>query len=138
MIEADLEAAWLTELGHDLRARRDAEYLYTAAAVALFGGVAWGVAGPHGRAFYILTIVGVLAVVIAVAYKIRDDLKNYITIWNARTELFKRLSKRAGADEIFRDIINKKPGQGYVFSIWVLAISALLPGVSCILGFYSN
>ncbi len=139
MTESDLEAVWLTELGHDLRARRDAEYFYTAAAVALFGGVAWGVAGQHhGRAFYIWTIVGVFAVAAAVAYKIYADHKNYDTIWSSRRELFKRLSKRPGADEIFSIIKDKKPGKGFAFSILVLLLSALLPVFSCISGLFSN
>jgi hypothetical protein len=37
-----VQLEWLREQGADLRARTQAEYLYTAAALALFGGVCWG------------------------------------------------------------------------------------------------
>ena len=43
----DIELVWLEQLGADLRARTQAEYLYTAAAVAAFGGVCWGVAAQQ-------------------------------------------------------------------------------------------
>ena len=39
----DLRIQWVIESGADLRARTQAEYLYTAGALAMFGGVSWGV-----------------------------------------------------------------------------------------------
>jgi hypothetical protein len=54
-----LQQKWLAECGDDLRARTQAEYLYTAAALAMIGGVCWGalsVKDVYGRQVLLLRL----------------------------------------------------------------------------------
>jgi len=85
------QLAWLKECGADLRARTQAEQLYTAAALTLFGGVCWGVASQHR----IRTIAAALFVITLVTYavcrKIFEDHKVYLKISASRAKTAKSL-----------------------------------------------
>ena len=85
----NVQLEWLKELGADLRARTQAEYLYTAAALALFGGVCWGVAALPKTGCWVA--IGVAAVAVLISWKIAADHETYRTIWKARGIIIKRV-----------------------------------------------
>jgi hypothetical protein len=77
-----IQLEWLKEQGADLRARTQAEYLYTAAALAFYGGVCWGVgAAPKSG---LLVAVGIAFVAGLISWKIAADHRTYSRIWRAR------------------------------------------------------
>jgi hypothetical protein len=85
--EADrfkVQVDWLKEQGADLRARTQAEYLYTAAALALSGGVI--AAQQNGWPRVLVAIVALLIV-----WKIIADHETYRRIWKSRREIIERL-----------------------------------------------
>ena len=57
-----VQLEWLKEQGADLRARTQAEYLYTAAALALFGGVCWGITAQQCGRSRVPVVSGVVIV----------------------------------------------------------------------------
>ena len=73
----DIELTWLEQLGADLRARTQAEYLYTAASVAAFGGVCWGVAAQQNRCLGYVAVLAIGLLAVAVWRKIWEDHKVY-------------------------------------------------------------
>ena len=85
----NVQLEWLKELGADLRARTQAEYLYTAAALALYGGVCWGVAALPKTGCWVA--IGVAAVAVLISWKIAADHETYRTIWKARGIIINRL-----------------------------------------------
>jgi hypothetical protein len=74
----------LKEQGADLRARTQAEYLYTAGALALFGGVCWGIPPQQSCGSRVLFAIGVVIVATLISWKIVADHEAYRTIWIAR------------------------------------------------------
>ena len=126
----DIELTWLEQLGADLRARTQAEYLYTAAAVAAFGGVCWGVAAQpnpkHCLAYAAILAIGLLAA--AVSFKIWRDHKVYKDIWRDRVRIVGKLSQRPNSTYIFPDQIKGKPGRGYLSS-WLVLLAAAVGAI---------
>ena len=151
----EIQLAWLRECGADLRARTQAEYLYTAAALTLFGGVCWGVASQHR----LLTIIAALFVIALVTYtvcrKIFEDHKVYLDIWTSRSnaanslesnesenlpDIFPEKIKQSanGSDHAFslrvllKEVLEPDKSPGYVFSLRVLFLSALGSAIFCL------
>ena len=86
--EFNVQLEWLKELGADLRARTQAEYLYTAAALALFGGV---IAAQQSGRSRVLVAFGVVIVAGLIVWKIIADHETYRKIWKARGAIIERL-----------------------------------------------
>ena len=80
---------WLKEQGADLRARTQAEYLYTAAALAFYGGVCWGIGALPKSGW--LAAIGVFIVAGLVSWKVYADHRTYRKIWLARGIIIRRL-----------------------------------------------
>jgi hypothetical protein len=147
----EIQLAWLKECGADLRARTQAEYLYTAAALTLFGGVYWGVASQHR----LLTIIAALFVIALVTYtvcrKIFEDHQIYLDIWASRSNAASNLSENIpyifpekikqasnGSDHasslrvLLKEVFEPNKSPGYVFSLHVLFLSALGSAIFCL------
>jgi hypothetical protein len=77
-----VQLEWLKEQGADLRARTQAEYLYTAAALAFYGGVCWGVGAVPKSGLPVA--IGILIVAVLISGKIAADHRTYSRIWRAR------------------------------------------------------
>ena len=126
----DIKLTWLEQLGADLRARTQAEYLYTAAAVAAFGGVCWGVAAQpkpkHCLAYAAMLAIGLLAA--AVSFKIWRDHKVYEDIWYERVRIVEELSERPNSADVFPDRIKGEPGRGYLSS-WLVLLAAAVGAI---------
>jgi hypothetical protein len=120
----DIELVWLEQLGADLRARTQAEYLYTAAAVAAFGGVCWGVAAQQNCCLGYVAVLAIGLLAVAVWRKIWNDHKVYKDIWRDRVRIVGKLSQRPNSTDIFPDRIKGEPGHGYRSSIAVLLAAA--------------
>ena len=86
-----VQLEWLKELGADLRARTQAEYLYTAAALALYGGVCWGIAAQQCGRSRVPVAIGIVIVAVLIVWKIIADHETYRRIWKARGIIVKRL-----------------------------------------------
>ena len=121
----DIELTWLEQLGADLRARTQAEYLYTAAAIAGFGGVCWGVAAQQNHYLGSVAAVAIFLLAVAIGFKIRSDHKAYEVVWRDRVKIVGKLSQRPNSTDIFPDRIKGEPGHGYRSSIAVLLAAAV-------------
>src|ERR1700752_5333979 len=90
----DVQLEWLSQLGADLRARTQAEYVFTAAAVAYFGGVCWGLAALNSQPpERVMSAAGAIVLLtLAVTAKIRADHKVYRTTWKDRARIARALS----------------------------------------------
>jgi hypothetical protein len=95
----EVQLEWLKEQGADLRARTQAEYLYTAAALAFYGGVCWGVATLPKSGW--LAVIVVVIVALLIAWKIDADHWTYRRIWIARGIIIKRLDEELSLEASF-------------------------------------
>jgi hypothetical protein len=121
----------LTQLSEEIRARRQPEYGYTAASVAGFGAVAWGVAtlkainSPLAWPI-IAAMIGTILVAGAVIYKICEENKTYSRLRKELVEIFTELNGSIlPPDKIptgFRDI---RSGPGYKWSICIVGTAAI-------------
>jgi hypothetical protein len=135
--DTSLLQSLLTDLTVELRARREPEYLYTAAALGSFGAVAWGVAALSstktlgGRPWWIhpavVASVGTIPVAAAVITKIIIEHSHY-------KGLREELARISGyiADALAKQpnvlptgLVSPEPRKGYLWSICVVGVSAL-------------
>jgi hypothetical protein len=133
--DKNLQLTLLTELGANLRARSEAEHLYTAAAVGGFGAVAWGVAAlqperylsrpcykrPAGAA-----VIGISIVAVAIAAKIIREHGQYAKLRKQQAQIVKQLARLPGAEEIIHeDMQSDDAGPGYKWSLAIVIAAAL-------------
>ena len=139
-----IRLAWLAKSGAGLRARTQAEYIYTAAAVAMFGAVCGGVAAQADhllvRKQLSVAAAGVIILVtLAVLLKIWQDHKVYRDIWHNRAENVAALVANLGASSIFpKDVQNSRTGRGYIWSMLVLVVAAVAALVFCLTPYWAN
>jgi hypothetical protein len=124
--------AFFAEINMEIRARRLAEYTYTAAAVAAFGALAWGVAALSSQndrqTPAIAAVVATILIVIAVFLKIMDE---HFKHFERRKEAVKLAGKIKDAYEITNDQMPSdfrgpaSPGSGYIYSAVVLEVGGL-------------
>ena len=113
--------------------RTQAEYLYTAAAVAMFGGVCWGVAAQSNHSLALVAVLAILMITGAVGFKIWNDHQVYKDIWGDRARIAEKLSERPNSSGILPERIKKpKPGHGYRSSLAVLGAAALGAILFCV------
>jgi hypothetical protein len=123
--------AWLAffaEINMQIRARRLAEYTYTAAAVAAFGALAWGVAAVSSqidkRTPALAAVIATILIVIAVFLKIMDE---HFKHFKLSKEAFKLAEKIREAYEITDGMPSDftkpvTPGSGHIYSAVVLEV----------------
>jgi hypothetical protein len=106
-----VQLEWLREQGADLRARTQAEYLYTAAALALFGGVCWGIPAQQSGLSRVLVAIGVVIVALLIVWKIIADHETYRKIWIARGIIIGTLEpvKLPPKDSLFPEPEDNRP-----------------------------
>lgn len=131
-----------TDLGEEIRSRREPEHLYTAAAIGAFGAVTWGIAtiatvSPSKPVsfFWHPAFVAIVACVVlsgVVISKIVREHRNYTVLRREQISIAQSLAKSCGFE------INNLPkrlqpgsedGIGYMWSIVVVvgaAIGAIL------------
>ena len=126
----------LQELTAAMRLRSEPEHLYTAASVAGFGAVAWEspslqISFPatqtNGSVWPLWTAaIGVFFSAAIVIYKIIREHKSYERFQAARSNVTKRLSELPGAEGLVPKImLSETSGNGYLYSILLVAISAI-------------
>ncbi len=127
--------AWLAffvEINTEIRARRVAEYTYTAAAVAAFGALAWGVAALNSQSNKetpaIAAVVATIIIVIAVFLKIMNEhFKHFkrcqesIRLAREISDAYEITDEQMPSD--FRGPV--KPGTGHTYSVIVLEVGGL-------------
>ena len=136
-----LEGVWLSELGQDLRARTQAEYVYTAASIAMFGAVCGGVGGQrhHHQSLVFVAAVFILVGALAVTLKIWVNHKKYGKTWEARSLFIDRLSTRQELANLFPNRVRKqKPGRGFWYSLAVLWVPAVFAIIFCVKAYWSH
>lgn len=131
----ELALKWLSERGADLRARTQAEYLYTAGALAMFGGVAWGILPLHRRLSGMVAAAGILLVALFIDKKICHDHQRYDEIWIGRAKIAKELDpNNSDAAIIAPAVKNCRSGSGYGRSRRVVWIAAGVTAFLCLAG----
>ncbi len=138
----DLQLVLLKELGDALRARSEAEHLYTAAAVAGFGAVAWGVAALQperyaGRAFYLrpawVAAVGILIVAAFIVAKILREHGIYAMTKKEQARIAAQLASLEGAAGIIPEYMLKEDaGPGYKGSRRIVIAAAAVAAGFCL------
>ncbi|HXN74026.1 MAG TPA: hypothetical protein VN861_15885 [Candidatus Acidoferrales bacterium] len=118
-----------------MRARSEAEHLYTAAAVAGFGAVAWGVAALQSEKYVcrpiyerpaVVAAIGILGVTVAIWSKIVREHKVFEETKEERIRIANLLEPPGGPTRIIPEYMFKESsGRGYVLSIAVLAVAAI-------------
>jgi hypothetical protein len=157
-LQSDLLAA-ISELGNEMRKRRDMEYTYAAACVAGFGAIAWGMATLLAvlidrqiaqslvpvRWATVAAIVGTLGVAVFVMGKIWREHKFHEDARKGQKELAQSLGKEKGYEVIARTLgtslrVNEncmgcfllKVGSGYIWSMMIVGFSAIVPVGFCV------
>jgi hypothetical protein len=123
-----------------MRARSEAEHLYTAAAVGSFGAVAWGVAALpsrySGRVLMLPAIVaaiGIMAVAVLISIKIVGEHREYETAKRVRVTIAQGLDGLAdNAGTIPDYMLKPKEGLGYRGSVWIVVGAALMAAGFCV------
>ena len=135
MDRAAVLVALLQETGAYLRARSDAEYLYTAAAVAGFGATSWGVAALSGplaadwwREPRYIAAVGIALVAAAVMLKTYVNHRSYRTARREQAGLAIRLEAEVGEQLFPERLKSGRTGLGFLFSILVVLAAAIGAG----------
>ena len=120
----DLRIKWVIESEADLRARTQAEYLYTAGALAMFGGVSWGVLSLQHNAQWAgsIAVLGIPVVAFFIDKKISRDHLEYAKIRRARA----RLVRQPDPHRLIVPASIRRPrsGRGYRYSQRVLWAAA--------------
>jgi len=125
------------QITDELRSRRQAEYVYTGAALGSFGAVAWGVAAlvaaarPSSPKYWlfqppIVAALGSLVVAVAVIFKICADHGNYAKLMTELGKYSKRVAAVFHVDYLSKDLTEAKAGPGYRSSIYIVIAGALL------------
>lgn len=129
----DILLALLAEYSTAMRERSQPEYLYTAAAVAGFGAVCWGVAAlpstDYQNRFWthpdMAAIIGIVLSAAAMIYKIIVEHSNYTHFKMIRATVATQLKNIEGADKLIpADLVNAESGDGYFFSSCIIFASA--------------
>ncbi len=140
----------LSEMGNEVRTRRDAEHLYTAATIGAVGALAWGVAavGVSHKAGISLweqpAIVGAAGSVLLGLVVVIKIIREHFIYSSARDEqikVAKLWTQAAGLDgswlpaglaEKDKDQNRNKAGRGYFYSIGIVSVSAIAAAAFCI------
>jgi hypothetical protein len=148
--EGEILPALFTQITDELRARRDAEHIYTAAAVGSFGAIAWGVASLAGaRPLHvsgalldpaIVASIGSLLLAAAVITKIEVEHWKYrdlrIELGRTSERILKVYNLPAGY--LPKGLTSGKAGAGHVWSILIVAGGALLATAFCLSVWFSS
>lgn len=137
----DLDLVLLQELGNSLRARSEAEHLYTAAAVGSFGALAWGVAAlqperyltrPFGERPAGVAAIGVLIVAVFICIKICREHGVYKQTKKEQARIAKRLAAPEGETKIIPEyMLEESAGLGFLYSLLVVAVAAVSAAWFC-------
>ena len=130
------KGAWLAffaETNMEIRARRMAEYTYTAASVAAFGALAWGVASINPECDRQLpvkaAVVAIIIIVGSVFGKIIDEHFKHFRLRKEAIRLAKKITYTHGIDHEKEAPLNfkepTKPGTGHLWSALVLELAGL-------------
>ena len=129
---------FLSELGNDLRSRSEPEFVYTAAAIASFGAVSWGVAALRAAGTTgtepLVAAGGVLILAVAVISKIWREHGVYMKM---RTDIVRIAQELAETVDVTQELIPGRlqrvgPGRGFLLSIFVVAMGALAAIAFCL------
>ena len=159
-------AALFTEVSNEVRSRREPEMGLTAASLAAFGAVSWGVAALPGRCHVVLVAcVGIAFSIVAVVWKIRREHSQYkiarLHQNKIAQELFASLDdgltkERDAAlkmserkqrekalekirDRLFMPVGYWQPaGTGHRGAIWIVIVSGVVAIAFCIAVGYSS
>jgi hypothetical protein len=131
----ELQLKWLLECGSDLRARTQAEYLYTAGALAMFGGVCWGIVPlPSDR--WIEGIVAAIAIALVarvINKKVVKDHEAYEDIKTHRAKLAEEVDS-CSTPVISPTAKETKTGEGFKHSILIVRVAAVVAALLCLVG----
>jgi FtsH-binding integral membrane protein len=131
--------ALFIETNTEIRARRLAEYTYTGAAVAAFGGLAWGVAALSSfsgtRAVPTLAaVLAILVLTVSVALKIMDEHDKHYGLRKEVVRLARLVEETHKLEQGdlpagFR--CDPKPGSGHFYSLFILFAAGIYAAVFC-------
>ncbi len=139
--EREILPTLFTEVTEELRSRRQAEFVYTAAAIGSFGAIAWGVAalGP-GRSIHspcvmlhpaIVASIGAVAVALVVSVKIWSEHKRYRGGMKQLGKYSERISQVFNVT-LSEKLLSGEAGPGYRGSIWIVIVAALMAVTFCL------
>jgi hypothetical protein len=142
----------LQELGAAMRLRSEPEHLYTAASIAGFGAVAWGVSALQlppmkcetfccalQKPFLTLWVAAIGTIVIAamVIKKIYREHHQYGEFQKARAEVMDQLAELAGAEVRIPDVMRQHGvGDGHRASAIVVSVAAAAAVGFCVCRIY--
>jgi hypothetical protein len=138
--QRDLRLLLFAELAEGLRARKEPEHLYTAAALGGFGAVAWGVAALQprdyiGRPVYerpaAVAAIGILLVATAVVAKIWREHTKYAENKDTQNGIASDINATCGG-EIIPQNMRMPAGSGWAWSIMVVIVAAFAAIAFCI------
>jgi hypothetical protein len=130
----------LQELGAALRARSDPEHIYTAAALANFGAVAWGVAALKPQDYLYRPIctrpasvaaVGILLVAFCVVTKLIREHKKFAEIKKQYSAVARLLKAHPNGDVIPSNW-TEPAGTGSGYSVLIVIVTAFAAIVFCL------
>lgn len=123
--KAAVLTALVDDLSNELRFRGEAQFVYSAATVAGFGGTTWGAAAlnPNHPTPIWASVVGIALLAAIVIWKIFHDHDLYKTAKLARAEVAQKL-REIYPDVIPTTLLNEKAGYGYLWSIGIVVAAA--------------
>ena len=138
----------VTELGAELRARRDPEHLYTVAVVGAFGAVAWGVAALAGSGrtsiwlfdASIVAAAGIVFVAAVVHRKISREHSLYAELRQEQRRVLGLLASemKFGVSTYPQGMYSGVAGPGHKYSLRVGWGSAAAAVAFCLAVFFSK
>lgn len=139
--QKELDFVLVAELGASFRARSQPEYTLTAAAVASFGALAWGVAATNPSSFVskpfvqrpaAIAAIGTGVIAIAIALKIRREFGRYAKIKQEQSQILKRLATPLNSIDLIPKDMLTPAGPGYKGSIGVVIVAAIAGIAFCL------
>ena len=140
-MKAEVTLALFVEVNTEIRARRTAEYTYTAAAIAAFGALAWGVASlgsnpsnpPKAPVEY--AVAGIAGLAAAVLWKNWDEHKKHFKFRKESVRIAALVAKSHGIElkslpTAYQEPV--KPGAGHLWSASILMAGALGAATFCL------
>ena len=128
----------LQEVTAAMRLQSEPEHLYTAASIAGFGAVAWGVASldmtKHPSSIPLLVAAGgVLITALLVIVKLWHAHNHYSKFNDARIDVMRRLSNLNRDKNVFPPMmLEGKPGWGFAISISIVGVTGAAAVAFCL------
>lgn len=146
-LRKDVLLAVIAEYGAAMRERSQPEYLYTAASLAGFGAVCWGVATLDLRLYEkrlwthpaLDAAFGIFIIAFCVAIKIVREHRRYKYFRRERSIAAQLLTRIPDVEDLVpKDLLNGNTGPGAYYSLAVVIGSAFASVLFCLVMFFGN